>query len=225
MAKLNVPPTRSTLLELESNLEFAREGYDLLEQKRQILVLELMSRLEAAKRAQQDVDEALGAAFEALQEDALRSGTEALAREALGIERDHAVEVRSRNVMGISLPDIHAEHAAPRPEFGVASGSALSDEVMQRFTNALDAIARLAEIENCVLRLASEVRRTQRRVNALDKVFIPDYTETIDYVEDVLDERERERLVVMKMTKKRLEKRHRQPPEGNASGQAPSAGR
>lgn len=225
MAKLNVPPTRSTLLELESNLEFAREGYDLLEQKRQILVLELMSRLEAAKRAQQDVDEALGAAFEALQEDALRSGTEALAREALGIERDHAVEVRSRNVMGLSLPDIQAEHAAARPEFGVASGSALSDEVMQRFTDALDAIARLAEIENCVLRLASEVRRTQRRVNALDKIFIPDYSETIDYVEDVLDERERERLVVMKMTKKRLEKRHRQPPEDDASGQAPQAGR
>lgn len=211
MAKLNVPPTKSKLLELSHSLGFAREGYDLLEQKRQILVLELMSRLEASRRAQEEVDRAMAAAFEALREDVLRSGTEALARETLGIRREHNVQVRSRAIMGIALPAIHAEHEPPRPAFGVASGSALSDEVMQRFTAALDAIARLTEVENCVLRLATEVRRTQRRVNALDKIFIPDYTATIQYIEDVLDEREREHLVVMKMTKERLEKSHRQP--------------
>jgi V/A-type H+-transporting ATPase subunit D len=209
--KLNVPPTKSSLLELSRSLEFAREGYDLLEQKRQILVLELMSRLEAARRAQEEVDRAMADAFDALREDALRSGTEALAREAIGIRRDHRLEVSSRTVMGIALPTIAARHEAPRPEFGLASASALSDEVMKRFTGALDAIARLAEVENCVLRLASEVRRTQRRVNALDKLFIPDYTETITYIEDVLEERERERFVVMKMAKEKLEKSHQQP--------------
>ena len=208
MAKLNVPPTKSRLLALSHDLDFAREGYDLLEQKRQILVLELMSRLEAAKRAQEDVDAAMAQAFADLREDALRSGTEALAREAIGIRRDHKVQIASRHVMGIALPAIRAEHQPPQPVFGVASGSALSDDVMKRFTQALDPIARLAEIENCVLRLASEVRRTQRRVNALDKIFIPDYSDTIRYIEEVLDERERERLVVMKMTKKRLEKAH-----------------
>ena len=83
MAKLEVPPTKSTLLALKRNLEFAQEGFDLLEQKRQILVYELMSRLEAARRAQQAVDEALAPAFRALREAALRSGTEAMGREAL----------------------------------------------------------------------------------------------------------------------------------------------
>jgi V/A-type H+-transporting ATPase subunit D len=154
------------------------------------------------------VDEALATAFEALREDALRAGTETLARESLAIVREHRVEVASRSLMGIDVPTVQVEHAPLRPEFGVASGSALSDEVMKRFTAVLDALARLAEVENSVLRLASEVRRTQRRVNALDKIFIPDYTETITYIEDVLDERERERLVVMKMTKKRLERSH-----------------
>jgi V/A-type H+/Na+-transporting ATPase subunit D len=211
MPKLNVPPTKSSLLDLRRSLDFAREGYDLLEQKRQILVLELMGRLEAAKRAQDEVDEALAAAFEALREDVLRSGTEALAREALAVTRPHKLEVASRSLMGIALPTMKSEHAAPRPAFGLAAGSALSDEVMKRFTASLDAIARLAEIETAVLRLASEVRRTQRRVNALDKIFIPDYSETVKYIVDVLDERERERLVVMKMTKKRLVRSH-QPP-------------
>ena len=201
MAKLEMPPTKSNLLGLRDSLEFAQEGFDLLEQKRQILIFELMGRLEAAKRAQSEVDEALAAAFAALREDALRSGSDTLHRETLGIARDHRLEVHSRSVMGIALPAIDASHQAPRPEFSPGSGSALSDEVMRRFTEALDSIARLAEIENSVLRLASEVRRTQRRVNALEKVFIPDYQDTIDYIEDVLEEREREQFVIMKMAK------------------------
>ncbi len=201
MAKLEMPPTKSNLLGLRDSLEFAQEGFDLLEQKRQILIFELMGRLEAAKRAQSEVDEALAAAFAALREDALRSGSDTLHRETLGIARDHRLEVHSRSVMGIALPAIDASHQAPRPEFSPGSGSALSDEVMRRFTEALDSIARLAEIENAVLRLASEVRRTQRRVNALEKVFIPDYQDTIDYIEDVLEEREREQFVIMKMAK------------------------
>ena len=85
MAKLDLPPTKSNLLTLRGSLDFAQEGFDLLEQKRQILIFELMSRLEAAKRAQKEVDEALAAAFAALREDALRSGTDALSRECLGI--------------------------------------------------------------------------------------------------------------------------------------------
>jgi V/A-type H+-transporting ATPase subunit D len=203
VAKLDVPPTKSNLLALRESLEFAREGYDLLEQKRQILVLELMGRLEAAKRAQSDVDAAMAGAFEALRGAALRSGTETLAREVLGIRREHRVEVRSRSVMGIELPTIAAEHEPPEPEFSTAAGSVLSDMAMRRFTETLDAIARLAEIENAVLRLASEVRRTQRRVNALERIFIPDHEETVDYIEDVLEEREREHFVIMKMAKAR----------------------
>jgi len=201
VAKLEVPPTKSTLLALKRNLEFAQEGFDLLEQKRQILVYELMSRLEAARRAQQAVDEALAPAFRALREAALRSGTEAMGREALAVAAQHRIEVTTRSVMGLSLPMVRVEHEAPKPEFSVAGGTALSDEVMRRFTEALEAVARLAEVENAVLRLASEVRKTQRRVNALEKIFIPDHKETIAYIEGVLEEREREEFVIMKRAK------------------------
>ncbi len=201
MAKLELPPTKSSILNLRRSLGFAMEDYDLLEQKRQILILELMGRLEAAKRAQRDVDEAMAAAFAALREAALRSGTHALASQALGILRSHKLRYSGRPVMGIDLPTVAAEHEPPRPEFSTASGCAASDDVMARFTGALDAVARLAEVENAVLRLAAEARRTQRRVNALEKVFIPDYRETIAHIQSVLEEREREQLAIMKMAK------------------------
>jgi V/A-type H+-transporting ATPase subunit D len=202
--KLEVPPTKSSLLVIRRSLAFAKEGYELLEQKRQILVLELMRRVESARTAQGDADRAMAAAFQALREAALRSGTEALVRESLGIRREHHLEAHSRSVMGTDIPAITFRHVEAKPEFSMGAGSALSDDVMRRFTEALDAVAKLAEIENAVSRLAYEVRRTQRRVNALEKIFIPDYKETVTYIQDVLEEREREQLVVMKMAKRNL---------------------
>ena len=74
-----------------------------------------------------------------------------------------------------------------------------------RFQDALGAIARSAEVENCVVRLARELRRTQRRVNALERIFIPDYEETRDYIRRTLEEREREGFVIMRMVKRRQE--------------------
>ena len=66
MARLDVAPTKSSLLALKRQLAFAEEGYDLLEQKRQILVFELMGRLDRARTAERAVDEALARAHEAL---------------------------------------------------------------------------------------------------------------------------------------------------------------
>ena len=88
--------------------------------------------------------------------------------------------------------------------FGIAGTSAHSDLTMQRFGRALERLGELAELENAVLRLARELRKTQRRCNALSKIFIPNYTETIGYITSSLEERERESFVIMKMIKDRL---------------------
>ena len=71
----------------------------------------------------------------------------------------------------------------------------------------MESIDRLAEIENAVFRLAREVRKTQRRVNALEKMFIPAYVETLRFITDALEERERDEFIVMRKVKERLEKR------------------
>ncbi len=72
MAPPNIAPTKSNLLALIRQLAFAEEGYDLLEQKRQILIFELMSRLSRAEEAETKVNEALRQAYDALKEATLR---------------------------------------------------------------------------------------------------------------------------------------------------------
>ena len=93
MGKLNVAPTKSNLLALKRQLAFAEEGYDLLEQKRQILVSELMRRLARVRDAQSEAAEVLRRAFDALSEAQLDSGSEALDRASLGVRMDHEVKL------------------------------------------------------------------------------------------------------------------------------------
>jgi V/A-type H+-transporting ATPase subunit D len=206
MAKLGVPPTKSSLLRVKRDYAFAQEGAELLEQKRQILALELMARLEHVRAVRREVDERLASAHQVLRTTLASVGVAQMARESLGIADTHKIGVKTQRVMGINLPKVELTVNPVGPEFAPGQGAVQADDVMKRFREALEAIARLAEIENAVVRLSRELKKTQRRVNALNKVVLPDYRETLKYIMDVLEERERDGFVIMKMTKARLEK-------------------
>lgn len=206
MPKLNIPPTKSNLLRMKNDLAFARDGFEMLDQKRQILVLELIGSVEAAKRVQDEVHERMAEAFSALRTALIREGAMALACEASAPHAPHSVEIAQRSLMGIYLPTITAQHPDLAPALSLLSGSPALDDVTAAFHRALAAIDRLAEVENKVFRLAREVRKTQRRVNALEKVFIPSYEGTIGSITGVLEERERDEFVIMRLVKERLER-------------------
>lgn len=204
MAKLNTSPTKSNLLALKRQLAFAEEGYDLLEQKRKILVYELMSRLNRAGDAEARMTAAAGRAFAALREATLDVGSAALDRAAVGVHMNHQVEVREQHLMGMRLPRVTLQVDPLTTQFAVGGTSAHTDEAMRRLVELLPVLAELAELENAVLRLARELRKTQRRCNALSRVFIPDYRATIGYIVGALEERERESLIILKLIRDRL---------------------
>ena len=204
MPKLNVAPTKSSYLELSRQLDSAKEGYDLLDQKRQILVYELMSRLGRARDAERRLNAAVAPAHEALRDAVLDVGSAGVDRATLAVVYEHQIELSQQNLMGIRLPTVTALPAELSVQFGIGGTSAQTDTAMRRFIEVLPLLAELAELENSVIRLARELRKTQRRCNALSKVFIPDYSETIDYILSNLEERERESFIIQKMIKDRL---------------------
>jgi V/A-type H+-transporting ATPase subunit D len=204
MSKLNVPPTKSRLLMLKRQLAFAEEGYDLLEQKRQILIFELMSRLSRARDAERRVATTLPRAHAAMREALLDVGSTGVDRAALGVRMNHQVELTLQPLMGLRLPHVTAQVEPPGIQFGLTGTSANTDAAMRLFIEALPQLAELAELENAVVRLARELRKTQRRCNALSKIFIPSYRETIAYIAATLEERERESLTILKMIRNRL---------------------
>lgn len=196
---------------MKRQLAFAEEGYDLLDQKRQILIFELMSRLERAREAGQRLEEALGRAHLALREAMLDVGTEALDRAASGVRMDHQAALSTQPLMGLRLPRAQAGIEAPGARFSFTDTSANTDVAMQRFVEILPLLAELAGLENAVIRLARELRKTQRRCNALSKIFIPAHRETITYITASLEERERESFTILKMIRERYGATHRDP--------------
>ncbi len=220
MATLNVPPTKSRLLGLKRQLAFAEEGFDMLDQKRQILIFELMSRLDRAQEAERRVEELLRHAHAALREALLDIGSEALDRAALGVRMDHQATLSPQSLMGLHLPRVQAQVETASVQFGFRDTSANTDLAMQRFVEVLPLLAELAELENAVIRLARELRKTQRRCNALSKIFIPAHRETITYITGSLEERERESFTILKMIRERYGGAGRSPPPGNGMSSA-----
>ncbi len=208
MAKLNVAPTRSNLLSLRESLEFAREGHEILDKKREVLTTELVHIAHDAAGMQERLWEEFEVAYAALEAARLSMGREHLEWVALSVNKTVEVEVKPHSIMGVVLPSVEASGAPPEAPYGLGDTTAALDEAFARFRKLLAEIPELAETMTTVWRLAQELQKTQRRVNALQYIFIPEYEETIAFIESALEEREREEIFRLKRLKSQAE-----PPE------------
>jgi V/A-type H+-transporting ATPase subunit D len=213
MARLTLAPTKSNLIALRRQLAFAEEGYELLEQKRQILVFELMRRMERARKLEAQVEHDLAAAFVALREAELDGGSTSIDRASLGMARGHDVQVTGQPLMGFTVPHATLSLAQDGRRPGVDGTPASLDPAADRFTALLPQLTELAELGAAVSRLAEQLRKTQRRCNALSRIFIPNFQSTIKYIAGALEERERESFVILKMVRDRVQSSRSSPPE------------
>jgi len=204
MARYDVPPTKSSLFAVKDQLSIAREGFELLEQKREILVMELMRMVEEVKLLERDLDKRVQSAYASLKRMMVRVGRETARDVSAGISFDYAVREKAGKLMGIPLPTIDMHMPKMELKYSFMSTDSSCDGTMIEFFELLKLVARMAEIRTMVWRLAKEVRKTQRRVNALEKIVIPDVQETKKFIEGVLEEREREVFFVQKILKARL---------------------
>jgi V/A-type H+-transporting ATPase subunit D len=106
--------------------------------------------------------------------------------------------------MGVSLPRVRVSFVDKSPYFAAAESSIWIDEAIKKFREVLELLGSLAEARISLMRLSREVAKTIRRVNALEKIFIPDYEETYKYIEMALEESDREAFFVLKLVKDRL---------------------
>jgi len=207
MAQLNYAPTKTNLLRLKTDLQFARQGYELLDQKRNILIIELLSLVDQTADFQSRVEKALAQAYEALEETVFDMGRLRVQYLSGAVHISTDIAVRSRRVMGVSLPVIETEFQEHGPYYSPMGNSFWIDSALSFFKDVLHLLGKLAELKISVLRLANEVKKTIRKVNALDKIAIPNLRETVHYIESRLEENERDMFVLMKMVKENLEKK------------------
>jgi V/A-type H+/Na+-transporting ATPase subunit D len=207
MIDTNTPPTRAVLLEAARELAFAREGYDLLDRKRQALVTYAMGLLADAEGEREDLAARFAGAYDALARARITMGVEHVEWTALGATADQTVTITERSVMGVAAPEVQAAPRELRLSYSLSDTTSSVDQATQRFTELLPLVCRAAGLETAIWRLAGEIRRTQRRVNALRNVLIPRYEAIVQRVRTALEEREREDFYRAKAVKRTQEQR------------------
>jgi V/A-type H+-transporting ATPase subunit D len=188
---------------MQDELQFAQEGYDILDQKREVLATELIRVAHDAEDLQRQVWELLNKAYRALEDARVTMGQEHVEWAALAVNKTVEVEVQNRGVMGVPIPAVEAHGESPEMPYSLGDTMATLDGASATFQGVMKHVPELAEMVTSVWRLARELRRTQRRVNALDHIFIPNYKDTIDFIESALEEREREEAFRVKRLRDR----------------------
>lgn len=203
MAKLNIAPTKSNLLAMKEQLAVSTNGYELLEEKREILVRELMHMVEQVKVLEKDIEKVTSQAYPALKRMLMMDGADQIERISHAVHYDFEMTEKKVTVGGMSFSSIDVSLPKKELFYSFNGTYANTDAVINRFFELLSLLTQMASIRTIVWRLAEEVRKTQRRVNALDKMIIPQTQETKAYIESVLEERERDNTFVLKALKKR----------------------
>lgn len=203
MAQINVAPTKSNLLSIKEQLSVSTNGYELLEEKREILVRELMQLVDEVRILEEEIEKVVQQAYPAFKRMLMLDGADQIERISHSIHYDFEMIEKNVIVGGMQFETLDVELPKKELFYSFMGTYANTDDTIVHFFKLLSLLTQMASIRTIVWRLADEVKRTQRRVNALDKLIIPQATESISYIESVLEERERENIFVLKVLKKK----------------------
>ena len=186
----------------KNTLKLSKTGYELLDKKRNILIREMMSLIDNAKEIQGTIDKTFSEAYEALQRANIEMGIDAVDKISLAVDVEDGVEVKFRSVMGVEIPIvIMNEETAESPSYGFSGTTVSLDEARKKFNDVKKLTKALAQIENSVFRLADNIKKTQKRANALKNIMIPRYEEETKLIQNALEEKEREEFSRLKVIK------------------------
>jgi V/A-type H+/Na+-transporting ATPase subunit D len=203
MERLAVSVNKSNLLRLREDLSFAREGRELLDEKKEALMVHISGLATKAERVRSKMSQILANAYTQLQEAIIRHGSLSCERAALATRAGENIDVREKSFMGVALPILRLSTPRFLPSYGFQETGASLDAVAKTILDGLDIMVELAEIEVGLARLIYEIKKTIKRLNALENIYIPRFEATVKHLEDNLEEKEREFLFQLKRQKSR----------------------
>ncbi|MDR3090976.1 MAG: V-type ATP synthase subunit D [Clostridiales bacterium] len=197
-------PTKGNLILAKATLRLSTQGYDLLDKKRNVLIKEIMALNEKAKSIQASIDEVFAEAYKSLQLACIEMGMSNVDRICHSMPIEETVRVRSRSIMGVEIPIVSYDDAARHtPVLGFGNTTVAIDAAISSFNRVKELTIELSAVENAAYRLAVNIRKTQKRANALKNVTIPKYESMTKEIQETLEERERDEFTRLKVIKRK----------------------
>jgi V/A-type H+-transporting ATPase subunit D len=210
-----VSSTRMELLARKRQIVLAERGRELLEQKRTALIKVFLQVADAVMESSEALQQAAATARRALARAEAMAGTETVRSAAIAARTEFPIRVETASVMGVKVPLIEKRRASRSMVgrgYSLPTTSITIDEAASAFEAEVDAVIQLAESELRLRRLADEIQRTSRRLNALNHLLIPRLEAECRHIEMTLDERERSDLFRLKLVKRILEYKQKEMP-------------
>ncbi len=196
-----VAPTKSNLTKAKASLVLSEKGFELLDKKRHVLMREMMARVETARTVEATIATTLQEAYAALQAVNLTMGIGAVGHIAESIPKGENFEILLRSVMGVNMPKIKETPAVQQPVYSFFETESALDVACEKFNQVREKLYRLAEIEQTIFKLAKEIEKTKKRTSALEFIQIPKYQAQVKWIQEVLEEKDREAFFSLKKIK------------------------
>lgn len=161
-----------------------------------------MSLIDKAQEVQSHIDGTFSEAYEALQMANINLGIHNIEKTVYAIDEEKGIAINTRSIMGVEIPMAAIDEGDSRPQYGLKGTSVALDVAREKFIAVKKLTVQLAEIENAIYRLAVNIKKTQKRANALKNIMIPRYEELVKFITESLEEKEREEFTRLKMIKK-----------------------
>ncbi len=201
-----ISPTRMTLLQKRNQKKLAEKGADLLKKKRDALVAEFFELVAGTVAARERLTQAAKEAYLALFLAKAFDGPEAVETLSLGVVPVEGVEAEVENVWGTKVPRLKVTWPGRAAASPIATGGQTL-AAQRAFREFAEALVEVANTETRLRMIGEEIKKTTRRVNALEQVVIPGLDEQVRYIRMVLEQREREDNFRLKKIKSKMEAR------------------
>lgn len=204
----DVKPTRKNLMAIDDRIQLSERGHDTLEQKRDGLIMEFMDILDQAQDVRSDLNTNYETAQQKLNMARAMEGDVAVRGAAAALEEHPEITTRSKNIMGVVVPQIESSRVKKSLDqrgYGLLGSSARIDEAADAYEELIETIILAAEVETAMKKMLEEIETTKRRVNALEFKLLPDLYENKEYIEQKLEEQEREEIFRLKKIKNKKE--------------------
>ncbi len=208
----DVKPTRKNLMAIEDRIELSERGHDTLEKKRDGLIMEFMDILDQAQDVRSELEDTYDTAQKRLDMARAMDGDVAVRGAAAALKEHPEITAQSKNIMGVVVPQIESTRVRKSLDqrgYGVLGTSGRIDAAAEAYEELLEQIILAAEVETAMKELLDEIETTKRRVNALEFKLLPELNENKEYIEQKLEEQEREEIFRMKKIKDKKEAQER----------------
>lgn len=199
----DILPTKSNLIKLKKTIILAKQGQELLEKKKYILMKEVEKYISKRVQIEDEFKEQYEKAFYMLQNANVDIGINKVSSIAHKIGVDETLDIKYKTVMGVEISIVdYKQREKPELTFGLLGTTINLDEAIIEFQKLKKILIDLAEIEVTVKRLNDSIVKVQKRSNSLKDIVIPNYEKQEKRIQETLDERDREEFTRMKMIKK-----------------------